>query len=88
MMDSAYLVHIARQDPLRDVLNLYNVDYYVGFSERRATVGWKPVTGCFQAREPAQAGPASPTMKGVFCEAPAWQLVQPSGQTMIFALRP
>jgi hypothetical protein len=88
MMDSAYLVHIARQDPLRDVLNLYNVDYYVGFSERRATVGWKPVTGCFQAREPAQAGPASPTMKGVFCEAPAWQLIQPSGQTMIFALRP
>jgi hypothetical protein len=86
MMDNAYLEHMRRQEPLRDVLKNYTVDYYVGFSEHK-TPAWKPVEGCFEAREPAQAGPNSPSMRGEFCEKPAWVLIQKSGETMIFDLR-
>ncbi len=76
MMDGEFLGHIRRQDPLRDVLKDYKVDYYVGFSQKLSP-DWKP----------AQAGPSSPTMRGEFCEQPIWTLVQKSGETMIFDVR-
>jgi len=86
MMDNNFLNDIAKQEPLRDVLRDYKIDYYVGFSENTNRL-WKPVSGCFEAREPAQAGPSSPTLRGEFCEKPAWVLLQKSGETMIFDLR-
>ena len=86
MMDDAFLGHIQRQEPLRDVLKDYHVDYYVGFSEHLGPA-WQPVSGCFEAREPAQAGPSSPTLRSEFCEKPVWTLIQTSGETMIFDLR-
>ena len=86
MMDNAYLEHVKRQEPLRELLKDYNIDYYIGFSEHLAP-DWQPVSGCFEAREPAQAGPDSRTMRGEFCEKPVWVLIQKSGETMIFDLR-
>ena len=78
MMDDAYLQHIRQQDPLREVLSLYQIDYYAVFS-------WKPVAGCVHVQEPAQAGPDSPSLRAVFCEQPVWRLKAPSGgQTLIY----
>lgn len=61
-------------------------DYHVGFSERLKQ-DWKQVSRCFEAREPAQAGPHSAIMRGEFCETSAWLLVQETGDTMNCDLR-
>ncbi|WP_263377022.1 glycosyltransferase family protein [Granulicella aggregans] len=87
MMDGAYLAHIRRQDPLEDVLKIYGVDYYIAFEEKNGDGGHMGANGCYQAKEPAQAGSHSPVMRGVFCQPSEMEISAPSGQTRIFDLR-
>lgn len=87
VMDKKYLDHIRREDPLRSVLADYHARYYIGFQEQ--TEGTPPLSAqrtCFNAREPAQAGPASPVMQARFCGNPVWQMQKSTGITMIFNL--
>jgi hypothetical protein len=63
VMDEAFLDNIRRQRDLNQVLANYKVRYYVIPSPRL-------VEGCYQAVEPAEAGPDSPKMRGKFCIAP------------------
>jgi hypothetical protein len=81
MMDAPYLELIRKQLPLREVLKRYNVRYYVGSAK-------KPFTGCFNAKEPAQAGPHSSHLEADFCEAPVARWSFAGVQTMIFDLHP
>ena len=80
MMDRPYLDHVRRQEPLRDVLADYGVDYYVA-------TAYKPFTGCFQASEPAKAGPESAHMRAQFCGAPAATFIHDGIQTLIFDVK-
>jgi hypothetical protein len=84
MMDEAFLQRIRRSEPLLQVLNDYHADYYVSF-DRRKPGPW-PTGRCFQAREPNQAGPDSPTLNALFCKPPVAQMMAPSGRTIIFDL--
>jgi hypothetical protein len=86
MMDGAYLTHIRHQDPLKNVLKSYKVDYYIAFEEKIGDGGHMGPDGCYQAKEPAQAGGHSPAMRGTFCQAPAMEISVPSGETRIFDL--
>ncbi len=81
MMDSAFLDHIRRQQPLKQVLREYGVQYYIVF-QRGA-----PHAGCFEAREPANAGPKSPVMRGEFCDPPLAVVPVETGRTLIFAVQ-
>ena len=81
MMDSAFLEHIRRQEPLKQVLREYGVNYYIAY-QRGAQQ-----TGCFEAREPANAGPKSPVMRGEFCDPPLAVVPVETGRTLIFAVR-
>ena len=81
MMDRPYLELIRRQTPLREVLARYNVRYYVG-------TAYEPFTGCFQANEPAKAGPQSAHMRAQFCEAPEATFSHEGVETLIFDLKP
>ena len=87
MMDGSYLTHIRRQDPLKEVLKLYGVDYYIAFEEKNRDGGYEGADGCYHAKEPAQAGSHSPVMRGVFCKPPVMEYSVPSGHTRIFDLR-
>ena len=81
MMDRPYLELIRRQTPLREALARYNVRYYVG-------TAYEPFTGCFQASEPAKAGPRSAHMRAQFCEAPEATFSHEGVETLIFDLKP
>ena len=81
VMDRNFLKTIALQRPLRDVLADFKVRYYVG-SEL------EPYPGCFQAVEPAQAGPHAPHMQGQFCEAPIATWTIDGVKTLLFDLHP
>jgi len=61
--DAAFLEHVRKRLPLRALLETYGIDYY-------AAVGAEMHDGCYALREPAMAGPASPTMIGRVCSAP------------------
>jgi hypothetical protein len=63
VMDRRFLDSMRHQEPLSQILARYHVRYYVGSSPA-------PASGCFTAVEPAQAGPASPHMRGEFCNSP------------------
>jgi hypothetical protein len=80
MMDRAYLDHIRRQEALRDVLARYGVTYYVA-------TAYEPFIGCFQASEPAKAGPASAHMRAQFCQPPAAAFFHDGIETLIFDLQ-
>ena len=80
MMDAPFLDRIRSRQPLRQALADLHIDFYVAFTRT-------PITGCFQAREPANAGPASPTMQATFCIPPAAIFPAPSGQTLIYSLK-
>lgn len=86
MMDTAFLNHIRRREPLLAVLQAYRVDYYVGFEpvEHKGT----EANGCFTAVEPAQAGPQSAVMTSTLCDRPVAEFGASSGRTLIFDLRP
>ena len=63
VMDLTYLSDIRQQRDLKNVLEGYDVRYYVVSNPT-------PVKGCLAAIEPAIAGPTSYVMRGVFCSAP------------------
>lgn len=77
MMDRPYLELLKRQTPLRQVLARYNVQYYVA-------TAYEPFTGCFEASEPAKAGPQSAHMRGEFCEPPQATFNHNGIETLIF----
>ncbi len=77
MMDRPYLELIKRQTPLRDVLAQYNVRYYVA-------TAYDPFAGCFEANEPAKAGPHSAHMRAEFCEQPQATFLHNGVETLIF----
>ncbi len=80
MMDGEYLRLIAKQRPLRSVLDRYGVRYYIATAT-------EPFNGCFPAVEPAQAGPHAPHLRGEFCGKPAAEWTIAGGRTMIFDLQ-
>ena len=79
MMDRNYLGYLERQTPLRETLAHYGVRYYVA-------TAYKPFTGCFQASEPAKAGPASAHMRAEFCEQPLATFFHEGIETLIYDL--
>ncbi|CAN5560420.1 hypothetical protein BH10ACI4_BH10ACI4_17960 [soil metagenome] len=79
MMDREYLRFIEHQTPLRDTLAHYKVRYYIA-------TAYDPFTGCFQAAEPAKAGPQSAHMRAVFCETPLAHFSHDGIQTLIYDL--
>ena len=79
MMDKKFLSAIADQVPLRKLLSIYGVRYYVG-SELQ------PYVGCFDAREPAQAGKHAPHMHAIFCENPIAEWTNDGVRTLVFDL--
>ena len=79
MMDREFLRFIERQTPLRNVLAHYKVRYYVA-------TAYEPFIGCFQAAEPAKAGPDSAHMRAEFCERPLALYAHGGIQTLIFDL--
>ncbi len=77
MMDRPYLDLLQQQLPLRDVLAKYNVRYYVG-------TAYDPFSGCFEAIEPAKAGPHSAHLHAEFCEQPQATFFHNGVETLIF----
>jgi hypothetical protein len=75
-MDREYLDVLRRQPPLRSVLQEYRVDYYISTNA-------VPDGDCFDAVEPAMAGPDSARMSGKFC-GPLVTLVYDGKVTRIF----
>lgn len=63
VMDSNYLNKIKRHEPLKQILADYGAKYYVTINPSR-------VGACLTLREPAQAGPSSPTSSGKVCSLP------------------
>ncbi len=80
MMDRPYLDYVRRQTPLRETLAHFGVRYYIG-------TAYEPFTGCFEANEPAKAGPHSAHMRAEFCEPPAATYLHDGVETLIFDLR-
>jgi hypothetical protein len=79
MMDREYLRYVEKQTPLREVLKHYNVRYYIA-------TAYDPFQGCFEAAEPAKAGPTSAHMRAEFCEDPAASYFHDGIETLIFDL--
>jgi hypothetical protein len=77
VMDKAFLEHIKRAEDLHTTLRDYNVRYYIATSHQ-------PFSGCFQAVEPYQAGPSSPTLRGEFCSTPIAQFQHANVQTLVY----
>ena len=80
MMDRPYLEFIKKQMPLREVLARYGVRYYVA-------TAYEIYSGCFEAAEPAKAGPKSAHMRAEFCEAPKARFEHEGIQTLLFDLK-
>ncbi|MCU1323884.1 MAG: hypothetical protein JWM43_3533 [Acidobacteriaceae bacterium] len=80
MMNREYLRFIEHETPLRETLAHYKVRYYVA-------TAYEPFSGCFQAVEPAKAGPESSHMRAEFCEKPLALYSHDGIQTLIFDLR-
>lgn len=81
MMDRPYLELLKRQTPLREVLARYNVNYYVA-------TAYDPFSGCFEANEPAKAGPHSAHLRAEFCEPPQATFFHNGVETLIFNMEP
>ncbi len=81
MMDRPYLELLKHETPLRDVLARYHVQYYVA-------TAYDPFSGCFEANEPAKAGPHSAHMRAEFCEPPQATFFHEGVETLIFAVGP
>jgi hypothetical protein len=63
VMDKTFLSDIRQRRDLKNVLESYEVRYYVSSNPT-------PVRGCLGATEPAIAGPTSYVMRGIFCSVP------------------
>ena len=81
MMDRPYLDFVAHETPLGEVLAHYGVRYYIA-------TAYVPYTGCFEASEPAMAGPTSAHMHGEFCQKPLATSMDGGEETLIFDLQP
>ena len=81
VMDAAFLNNIRKQRDLRDVLQSYNVSYYVTL---RAT----QVNGCFHVEEPAQGGPDSPRMRTTLCQSPVASFHEGPVELRVFEIPP
>jgi len=79
VMDKDFLEHMRRAEDLHTVLRDYNVRYYIATAHH-------PFSGCFEAVEPYQAGPASPTMKGEFCSDPVARYQHADVITLVYDL--
>jgi hypothetical protein len=80
-MDAAYLDNIRQQRNLNEVLHNYGVRYYV-------TDDTAFDNGCYHTREPAQGGPGTAHMTGLFCQQPVAEYHQGAGRLLIFDLTP
>jgi len=80
MMDPHFLDLIRAQVPLKTVLAQYHVRYYVA-----TTFEDKP---CFEAVEPALAGPHSFHMRGEFCGTPIFRFAYGHKITLVYDLGP
>lgn len=80
MMDLSYLESLRRQGSLRGALRLRGVRYYIATSSA-------PMPQCFQASEPSQAGPDSPHLQDLFCDAPIARFKEGEVTTAIFDLQ-
>ena len=79
MMDRNYLTYIEREAPLKETLAHYRVRYYIA-------TAYVPFSGCFNAVEPAKAGPDSKKMRDTFCEPPVASYVHEGVETLIYDL--
>ncbi len=79
MMDRDFLQLVAARTPLRDVLARYHAQYYIG-------TAYEPYSGCFEAAEPAKAGPTSAKMRAEFCEKPLATFNHDGVTTLIYDL--
>jgi len=77
VMDKGFLEHMKRGEDLHSLLRDYHVKYYIATAHH-------PFTGCFDAVEPYQAGPSSPTMRGEFCSTPAAQFQHEDVLTLVY----
>ena len=75
--DRAFYEKLKAGPPLADVLRDYKIDYYVA-------TGLPREHGCYLAREPSQAGPLSPTMRGRLCAEPVAVFENSGFETQIF----
>lgn len=81
VMDKHFLAAIRTQQPLGSVLAQYNVRYYIATTQQ-------PPTGCFQAAEPFQAGPASPHMRAELCQPPLAVIHHGDWYNLVYDLAP
>lgn len=83
IMDREFLEHIRRQDALASVLRRYRVRYYMADDWAYASLMHN---GCFDAEEPAEAGPESPRMRSRFCQTPVFSATHEDVTTLIYDL--
>jgi len=83
MMDRTFLDSIRQQQPLLPVLARYHVRYYIGTTQQPL-----PPSGCFDALEPFQAGPASPHMRAQLCQPPIATYTHRGYTTLVYDLYP
>ena len=81
VVDKTFLSYVKRQTPLRTVLDVYDVRYYIAIPS-------SPYNGCFKVAEPVQAGPESPHMQGEFCDKPVAILNIGGTENVVFDLHP
>jgi hypothetical protein len=82
MADKSFVARIRRREPLLQALRELDVDYYV-------TIRAQQDGGCYDVREPAQAGRHSPVMQGRLCSKPIAE-IHPQGDpnhVLIFDVR-
>jgi hypothetical protein len=79
--DEQYLQKLKAREPLRSILNDYEVAYYVGANPVKED-------GCYRMTEPLQGGPTVYRVQGVFCEAPVATFRHGGYETVIFATTP
>jgi len=85
MMDKPFLENIRHRRNLLEVLKAYNIRYYIA-----TDLGSTPLLskdGCFDLREPMQAGPTSPVMQATLCQEPVYILDYNHIKTYIFDMQ-
>lgn len=80
MMDRTFLDAIRQRQPLLSVLARYHVRYYIGTTQQPLP------SGCFEAVEPIQAGPASPHMRATLCQPPVATYTHRGYTTLVYDL--
>lgn len=76
--DEQYLQKLKAREPLRSILNDYDVAYYVGANPVKED-------GCYRLTEPLQGGRTVYRVQGLFCEAPVATFHHGGYETVIFA---